>query len=379
MANEHRPADACVLWLHGDDETGAQWERLEADPMSGLGKRLPWVQWGFPTAPGGKWFDYELPIIEASTEYAGIDEAVRTVQAMLGKVEAGGIPSSRILLGGHGPGAALALLAGRTYEQTLAGIACLSGWYMRPRIPSSDKGALAPVLLCHGEGDDEVPIELHTESCARLRRDGVEVSSFSYEGLGHSACAHELTVLAAPKNFITERLRTLTPAAALSRSESVRRAASGGRGAMGGGGHGTSCEAEAPWRHLEGEAAAEVERLTEHLVGGLERLDDGDDDEPSAALARRMIDATEAAQREATSCSLESVSMQEGKLQVGELLTPTPRPSRRLPMPAQAHKPTSQNHRPASSCARRAVNLLPCTLTLTLTLLLSPMASGRWC
>ncbi|KOO33349.1 phospholipase carboxylesterase family protein [Chrysochromulina tobinii] len=256
---EVRPADACVLWLHGDEDTGNGWERLESDPMSGLGRRLPWVQWAFPTARSGTWFDYELPIIEASTEFKRVDDAVHTVHAMLAQIVESGIKPSRIVLGGHGPGAALALLAGRTYQHTLAGIAGLSGWYMRPRQKSSEYGVRTPVLLCHGEDDDDVPVELHSEACGRLRRDGVELSSYNPQ------------------------------------------------------------EPKAPWRALDEASAAEMTRLAEHIVGGLaehrgETIDPNLEEDPSRALAERLVDAAEAAQRDVTACRLVSMELEGGTL-----------------------------------------------------------------
>ena len=208
-------SDAVCLWLHGDGETGMSWKRLEKDPMSGLGLRLPWVRWSFPTAPEGRGFAYEFPVLEARVEQAGLDAAVSSVHAMIREIEATGIPPSRILLGGFGPGAALALLAGRLYPHSLAGIAAISGWYLRPREPSSE--TRAPVLLCHGVEDDDVDISMHDQAISWLKRDGFEVSHFRYDGLGHRACAEELTVLAAPKNFITAQLPTLTPAPAAPR------------------------------------------------------------------------------------------------------------------------------------------------------------------
>ena len=204
-------ADACVIWLHGEGESGRAWEFLENDAMFGLGVRLPWVNWSFPNAPDKLWFTVEMPVIDASREAADLDNALRTVHAMLSQVEDTGIPAARILLGGFGQGAALALLAGRTYPRTLAGIASLSGWYLRPRERSSEAGGSTPILLCHGEEDDDVPFDHYTEACARIRRDGVDLTCFGYSGLSHHDCAKELTVLAAPKNFITDRLRTLTP------------------------------------------------------------------------------------------------------------------------------------------------------------------------
>jgi lysophospholipase II len=292
VAAEQRPPNACVLWLHGDAETGKAWERLEADPTYGLGVRLPWVQWAFPTAPEGAWFDYELPIIDATTEFQRVDEAVRAVHGMLKQIEAEGVRADRILLGGFGPGAALALLAGRTYPKRLAGIAGLSGWYMRPRLPSSHLGCETPVLLCHGEEDDEVPCELHTEACARLRRDGTELISHCYAHLGHRSCAIEQTVLAAPKNFITDRLRTLTPAAPVPRGARSDKA-SGKRQAP-------RSKLDEEWCKLDEDDQAAIRAMAEAALGA----DEGDGSDPSHALAAQLVDACEAGQRNATACTL---------------------------------------------------------------------------
>merc|ERR1719453_1913901 len=134
---------------------------------------------------------------------------------MISEVEANDcIKPSRIFIGGFGPGAALALLAGRTYSKRLAGIGVMAGWFLRFPEPSSAASAGTPVLLCHGEEDDDVPFEFYEEATRRLRKQGFAVTHYGYERFGHRDCATELTVLAAPKNFITACLPTLTPRSA---------------------------------------------------------------------------------------------------------------------------------------------------------------------
>ena len=272
--------------------------------MYGLGVRLPWVQWAFPTAPAGAWFDFEFPVMEAKTEFRRVDDAVRAVHGMLNQIEADGIKASRIVIGGFGPGAALALLAGRTYPRTLAGIAVMSGWYMRPRVPSNELGIKTPVLLCHGEDDDEVPCELHSEACARVRRDGTELSSHSYAGLGHHACATEQTVLAAPKNFIRDRLRTQTPAPPLARAARAAAAPNGPKG--------YALDDDEDWCKLDEEDRAAIRGLAEAAF----EANAGDVDDPSKAEAESLVGACEAAQREATSCTLVSLLEHEGTLRL---------------------------------------------------------------
>ena len=269
--------NACVVWLHGADESGSSWAHLETSAMSGLGMRLPWAKWVFPDAPGGAWFDVEYPVLFVSSEPPRLDEALKAVHAILQELEASGIASSRIVLGGFGSGAALALLAGRTYTHALAGIAAISGWYLQPQQPSSDVAARTPVLLCHGDDDDEVPIEHYHSACARLQRDGVDLSCFRYDGLGHRECAEQLTVLAASKNFITDKLRTLTPSPPI--PPEVRRAAAAEAAAKASSAEVPRCKLDEPTG-----ASCRLESMTEAdgalaivlVVKGLASLSDAD-------------------------------------------------------------------------------------------------------
>ena len=198
------PISAHVIWLHGEGEKGSHWHGRFREGVSRL--RQTWIHFDFPDAPGGKknFFEVELPVWDSKAEFAGLDDAVAEVHAKIGRAVADGVAPSRILLGGHGPGAALALFAGRTYSDQLAGIACLGGWLMRPDVASS--AARPPILLCHGDDDDEVPYEHYMSSLHWLRSAHYECTYHEYEGFGHQQVADELTVLAAPKNFITERL-----------------------------------------------------------------------------------------------------------------------------------------------------------------------------
>ena len=127
---------ACVIWLHGDGESGKIWHKRFKEGVSKI--RMPWVEFTFPDAPEG-WFDVAFPVREAPADAAPqLDSRVAKLHAELANLEATrGIPASRVVLGGCGPGAALALLAGRTYGKQLAGIACIGGWLLRPNDAAS--------------------------------------------------------------------------------------------------------------------------------------------------------------------------------------------------------------------------------------------------
>ena len=204
--------DAWVIWLH---DLGGRGEHLELQ----LGDAIPWVKWSFPNAtvqrvtcqPGRSlpsWFDIkEVPIpcgqevgidgevrttSDALQEPGGLGAAVSMVHAMLTQAESLGYPSTRLVLGGSGQGGALALLAGRLYSRPLGGIVSFSGWHLRQhwRPKKSAPNSHVPVLLCHGEEDEKVPLPCLQESVDLL------LSTHSAESLqyhihpvgGHEEC-----------------------------------------------------------------------------------------------------------------------------------------------------------------------------------------------
>ena len=197
---------AAVVWLHGDGDSGKHWFARFKEGVSRI--KLPWINFCFPDARNQRWFDYELPIWDGASEFGGgLDAAVASIHTIIANMEASGIKPSRIVLGGHGPGGALALLAGRTWREPLAGIAMIGGWVLRPQqLATASAAARAPVLVCHGEEDDDIPFELFSHTCQWLSREGHEVESQAYAGLGQQECAEAPTVLAAPKNFFTRLL-----------------------------------------------------------------------------------------------------------------------------------------------------------------------------
>lgn len=156
--------DAWVIWLPGLGESGKRWSHLQVTCS------LPWIKWSFPdeamatltlTPP----LRFIRPEGIASNEPQGLASAVSAVHAMLAQAEAMGYPSQRIVLGGFGQGAALAVRAARTYPRPLAGIVMFSGWVPVAPCPSSEANASTPVLLCHGTNDGTVSHTLLKEVC----------------------------------------------------------------------------------------------------------------------------------------------------------------------------------------------------------------------
>ena len=212
--------NACVVWLHGDGETGHTWYLRFKSGVDRI--RMPWIEFACPEADRRNWFGVDLPVInDSAVDGAELDAAIAHVHSELDAIQYKGIAASRIMLGGYGPGAALALLAGRTYGHDLAGIACMGGWLLRPNHPSSS--ARSPILLGHGEEDDDVPFELYRFACSWLTAEGYDLECQQYTGLGHRETAEAPTALAAPKNFITNRLPPILDAATLAERERAAR------------------------------------------------------------------------------------------------------------------------------------------------------------
>merc|ERR1719277_1726350 len=130
-----------------------------------------------PTAPqaavtcnGGQrmtsWFDIQdIPVVSRKEPEnpKGMEETVAFVHKELAKIEGEGTPAEKIILGGFSQGGATSLLAGLSYPKKLAGIVSISGWCVNRQDVSSWISAEAkatPVLMCYGNGDPVVDIEI---------------------------------------------------------------------------------------------------------------------------------------------------------------------------------------------------------------------------
>jgi predicted esterase len=128
-------------------------------------------------------------------DFKGLDESVRRVQRMLDAQVAAGIASEHIVLGGFSQGAAVSVLAGLTYPRKLGGIVCLSGYLpVRAEFGKqvSEANKKTPVLVCHGDWDNVVPIEQGRRCHEELVKAGVPAEFRLYRNMGHSACDQEM-------------------------------------------------------------------------------------------------------------------------------------------------------------------------------------------
>lgn len=191
-----------VIWLHGLGADGHDFEPIVPElTLAGW----PPLRFVFPHAPvrpitlnaGMRmrgWYDVQGLELMAIEDEAGILASVAEVERLIARERQRGVDSQRILLAGFSQGGAVALAAGLTHAERLAGIVALSTYLpIAARIEAQRapiQGGL-PVFIGHGAVDPIVPQMLGLAARQRLQAWGHPVEWHSY-GMPHSVCAEEI-------------------------------------------------------------------------------------------------------------------------------------------------------------------------------------------
>lgn len=183
-----KPADACVIWLHG---LGAG--RTDFEPVARmLQAQLPHVRFILPQAPnravtinGGmqmpSWYD--ILSISPGKRAISSTELEQSSQQLIGVMEAqrdAGIDPKRIFLAGFSQGGAVALhTAYLRWQQPLGGVLALSTY--APTFEEAGQPAyLAPAFNMHGRYDGVVPMVMGQSAWQQLKDWGVSASWQDY-------------------------------------------------------------------------------------------------------------------------------------------------------------------------------------------------------
>jgi phospholipase/carboxylesterase len=202
-----QPANAAVIWLHGLGADGGDFVPVAHE------LRLPpavQVRYTFPHAPvrpitinGGMpmrgWYDIPSLTRFDQQDEAGILASAGSVQALIEREAAAGIPRSRIVLAGFSQGGAIALHAGLRQSEALAGILALSTYLpLHARLPAelSPAGRATPILMAHGLYDNVLPLAMGSFSRDQLRQLGCAVEWHEYPMM-HQVCEEEIGHIAA--------------------------------------------------------------------------------------------------------------------------------------------------------------------------------------
>lgn len=184
-------ADAALVLIHGRGAPARTLAPLVDALLEGMGGR---VAVRLPQAAGAVWYPQRF-IVPRSANEPYLSSASRRVGLLLDEIEAAGVASERIVLGGFSQGACLALdvfarRGGRLgavigYAGGLIGDVLDPGQY-------ADDLAGTPVFIGSGDPDPHIPTGRVEESADLLRAKGAEVDARLYPGIGHTVNADEL-------------------------------------------------------------------------------------------------------------------------------------------------------------------------------------------
>lgn len=196
---EHK---ATVIWLHGLGDSGNGFAPIAPE------LQLPdsaGVKFIFPHAPirpvtinNGMemraWYDIKSMDMESRADVEGVHQSSDLVQVLIEEEIASGIPANKIFLVGFSQGGVIALHLGARFNQRLAGIVALSTYMCQPQSLAAEKheaNAGVPILFCHGQQDEVVPLFLGRSAYQTLKENGYDVHWKEYI-MQHNVCLPEI-------------------------------------------------------------------------------------------------------------------------------------------------------------------------------------------
>lgn len=191
-----------VIWLHGLGADGHDFEPIVphfAQPD------WPAIRFVFPhalirpvTINNGvrmrAWYDILGLEIAQRQDIDGVLASVKSVDALIAREAARGIPSERVILAGFSQGGAIVLAAGVRHAQPLGGIVALSTYLPmaeRTEAERSEANRNVPIFMGHGTQDPVVGIALGQMSRDYLANLGYSVDWFDYP-MPHSISPKEI-------------------------------------------------------------------------------------------------------------------------------------------------------------------------------------------
>ena len=185
-----KPADACVIWLHG---LGA--DRYDFLPVAeALQEQLLSTRFVLPQAPtrpvtinGGyampSWYDIKAMSPARSISEDELNESADTVIGLIEAQKASGIDANRIVLAGFSQGGAVVFhTAYLKWQGALGGVIALSTYAptFSDELELSASQQRIPALCLHGQYDDVVQNAMGRTAYEHLKTRGVTVTWQEY-------------------------------------------------------------------------------------------------------------------------------------------------------------------------------------------------------
>ena len=207
-----KPADACVIWLHG---LGA--DRYDFLPVAeALQETLLSTRFVLPQAPmrpvtinGGyempSWYDIKAMSPARSISLEELETSAKMVMDLIEAQKRTGIDASRIFLAGFSQGGAVVLhTAYKQWQGPLGGVIALSTYAptFDDELQLSASQQRIPTLCLHGQFDDVVQNAMGRNAYEHLKSRGVTVTWQEYP-MGHQVLPEEIRDIGA---WLTTRL-----------------------------------------------------------------------------------------------------------------------------------------------------------------------------
>ena len=194
--------DAAVIWLHGLGADGHDFEPIVPEIVR-RGERS-W-RFIFPNAParpvtinGGMrmraWYDISGLDRRAVEDEAGFRDTDAHIRQLIGRENARGITTDRIVLAGFSQGGAASLYTAPRLAEKLAGVMALSAYLPLTRTFAAERAAAngsTPIFMAHGRGDETLPIAMGLASRDFLIAQGCSVEWHEYP-MAHAVCPAEV-------------------------------------------------------------------------------------------------------------------------------------------------------------------------------------------
>jgi phospholipase/carboxylesterase len=208
-----KPADACVIWLHG---LGA--DKYDFLPVAeALQESLLSTRFVLPQAPtravtvnGGyampSWYDILAMSPARAINREQLDESAEGLVRLIEEQRASGIDASRIFLAGFSQGGAVVLhTAFLQWQGPLGGVLALSTYAptFSDELQLSASQQRIPVLSLHGQYYEVVQNAMGRTAYEYLKQHGVTVTWQEYP-MGHEVLPEEIRDISA---WLSERLR----------------------------------------------------------------------------------------------------------------------------------------------------------------------------
>ncbi len=203
-----------VIWLHGLGADGHDFAPIVPQLVAPTWPALRFV---FPHAPvrpvtinNGMsmraWYDIAAFDLNARQDEAGMRTSVASVEKLIARENARGVPSERIVLAGFSQGGAIALAAGLLHTKKLAGVVALSTYLPMHAVLTAERhsaNASTPIFWGHGLADPVVVLQRGLDSRDALQALGYPVDWHTYPML-HAVCPQEIADL---RDWLGQRLK----------------------------------------------------------------------------------------------------------------------------------------------------------------------------